>query len=109
MNYYKNKNKIDPDLIELSRKAIIDEIMKLRNAIRYARDQVGDDKCWLDFFRLFEFLPEYHSMNMNREVLSEEEMLNNCKTFISCINCYLNNPEKSIDEIYGIWRCLRPY
>ena len=35
------------------------EIIKLRNVIRYHRDQKGDDRCWLDDELLYETLPEH--------------------------------------------------
>jgi hypothetical protein len=34
------------------------EIIKLRNIIRYHRDQKGNDRCWLDDELLYESLPE---------------------------------------------------
>ncbi len=37
---------MDEDLNPLSRKQLIDEVKKLRNAIREHRDSSGHDLCW---------------------------------------------------------------
>lgn len=37
---------------------VLDEIRRLRAGIRLHRDQRGDDRCWLDDWRLWKLLPE---------------------------------------------------
>jgi hypothetical protein len=37
---------MDEDLNQLSRELLIDEVKKLRNAIREHRDSTGHDLCW---------------------------------------------------------------
>ena len=34
------------------------EIKKIRQAIRYHRDQKGDDRCWVDDYLIWKFLPD---------------------------------------------------
>jgi hypothetical protein len=38
-------------------KELQNKIIQLRNAIRYPRDQMGDERCWLDYFPLYRSLP----------------------------------------------------
>ena len=38
-------------------KELRSKIIQLRNAIRYPRDQKGDDRCWLDYYLLYKLLP----------------------------------------------------
>jgi len=50
---------IDPDLNEHhDEEWLVLEIMKLRNMIRYHRDQEEDDRCHEDDTKLYELLPE---------------------------------------------------
>ncbi|MGV8142713.1 MAG: hypothetical protein ACP5NS_03705 [Candidatus Pacearchaeota archaeon] len=35
-----------------------ERILELRNAIRYARNQVGDDRCWIDYWRGYRLLQD---------------------------------------------------
>lgn len=103
-------NNIDNDLNSLSREGLVKEIIRLRAAIRYAKQQQKDDLCYLDFFRLFELLPEYNvSRDFGRSMLNPKDMRKNCDIFIDCMACYVNNPNKSIDEIYEIWKTNKPY
>lgn len=83
------------------------EVIRLRRGIRYAFQQANDSKCWLDYFKLNELLPD--KPLMNRRMLSEKEMENNCKTFIKCVGCHVRNPDLSIDEVYEIWEKEKPY
>ncbi len=100
-------NVVDSDLTSLSRVGLEKEIMLLRNAIRYARDQYNDNKCFLDFFRLFELLPE--GKRADTRILDKAHMMGNCGIFYDCMKCYLENPDKTIDEIYEIWENTCPY
>lgn len=59
------------------------EIERLEIAIRQHRDQRGDDRCWQDDLKLYEALPE----GLGKAELglpSPEEMLKNCKRYITC-------------------------
>lgn len=48
----------DQDLETMSTDLLREEVKKLRDVIRYHRDQKGDDRCWVDDLRLYETLPE---------------------------------------------------
>lgn len=50
---------IDIDLVEGNKDYAIWECMKLRQAIRYHRDQKGYSRCFLDDLKLYELLPEW--------------------------------------------------
>lgn len=56
------------------------ELDKLRNAIRYHRDQKGHDRCWLDDIKLYELLPEGVA-DYDGSLPPEEEFLENCKCY----------------------------
>jgi hypothetical protein len=56
------------------------EAEKLRDAIRYHRDQKGDDRCWVDDLRLYEILPE-GPVGYDSTLPTEEVFLENCKRF----------------------------
>lgn len=47
----------DKDLEQLNREQLIEEIIKLRNAIREHRDSTGQDLCW-HHPKLWNLLPE---------------------------------------------------
>ena len=71
---------IDDDLDSMSVYSLKEEVKKLRNIIRYHRDQKGDDRCWVDDIRLYETLPE-GSVGYESTLPSEEVFLSNCKKF----------------------------
>lgn len=56
------------------------EVEKLRDGIRYHRDQKGDDRCWVDDLRLYELLPE-GAEGYDSTLPPEEVFLENCKRF----------------------------
>ncbi|HLD80360.1 MAG TPA: hypothetical protein VJA18_07430 [Candidatus Nanoarchaeia archaeon] len=37
---------------------MINKVKELRSVIRYHRDQIGDDRCWIDDFMVWNVLPE---------------------------------------------------
>jgi hypothetical protein len=92
----------------MNRVGLEKEIVSWRKVVRLAAKSYNDEKCFLDFFRLFDLLPEGRSI-VDRRILTPEVMKSNCHTFINCMGCYLQNPDKSIDEIYDIWKNMKPY
>ncbi len=54
-------------------------IQQLRQAIRYHRDQKGDDRCWLDDLLLWNLLPD--TPPEPRELPPFEEMMRRCSAF----------------------------
>ena len=52
-----NKKCFDPDLSRLTKEQLIDEIMKLRQAIRQHKSCTGHDLCWYQP-ELWSLLPE---------------------------------------------------
>lgn len=71
---------MDTDLHAMSLEELKLEIQKLRDVIRYHRDQKGDDRCWVDDLRLYELLPE-GAEGYDPTLPPEEEFLANCKRF----------------------------
>ncbi|MEK6847186.1 MAG: hypothetical protein AABY16_03405 [Nanoarchaeota archaeon] len=43
-----------------------EKIIQLRNAIRYPRDQTGDDRCWLDYRKAYALLPNTDKTQLER-------------------------------------------
>lgn len=72
----------DPEVEKWDRVRLEQEVMKLRSAIRYHRDQKGDDRCWLDDIKLYEALPE--TGNAELTLPPKEEFLGSCKKFWEC-------------------------
>ena len=48
----------DEKLGSLSHAHLRQGVLNLRNALRWHRDQRGDDRCWADDIRLYELIPE---------------------------------------------------
>jgi hypothetical protein len=71
---------IDQDLENMSPDLLKEEIRRLRDVIRYHRDQKGDDRCWVDDLRLYEILPE-GAVGLDTTLPTEEVFLENCKRF----------------------------
>lgn len=99
---------LDSDLTSLSRVGLEDEIRRLRASIRYAAQTYNDSRCFLDFFRLFDLLPEGRRCYDTR-ILTKEDFVENCGVFYDCMKIYLENPDMSIDEIYQEWERTCPY
>lgn len=70
----------DTDLDSMSIEELKLEAKKLRDSIRYHRDQKGDDRCWVDDLRLYEALPE-GAVGHDSTLPTEEIFLTNCKRF----------------------------
>lgn len=64
----------------LETRALKSELEKTRDAIRYHRDQKGDDRCWVDDVRLYEILPE-GPVGYDPTLPPEDVFLENCKRF----------------------------
>lgn len=71
---------MNEDLKSMTAEALQEEVLKLRAAIRYHKDQKGDDRCWVDDLRLYEALPE-GSDGHDSTLPSEKIFLENCKRF----------------------------
>lgn len=70
---------MDKDLENISLEAAKQEIMQLRDAIRYHMTQKGHDRCWLDNKKLYAVLPEGDKSDMN--LPPKEEFLHECNKF----------------------------
>jgi hypothetical protein len=64
----------------LANRDLANAVMKLQDAIRYHRDQKGDDRCWVDDLRLYEILPE-GPVGYDPTLPPEDVFLDNCKKF----------------------------
>jgi hypothetical protein len=96
--------------IEFERKRLALEVIKLREAIRYAGRQARDEKCFLDFFRLFDLLPEGRSAFIT-DILDKKSMLSNCEIFYDNMKEYLKTLKEgeAINTIYCEWKKRCPY
>lgn len=66
----------------------MNRVIQLEDGIRAVRDQWrGDDKCWLDLFKLFALLPEGFTPPARDATVD----LENCKKFIE--RCHQPGPE----------------
>lgn len=70
--------------------ALISQILELRQAIRYHRDQIGDDRCWLDDYLVWNALPETKQVV---RLPTYEEGMKKCRAF------YENRNEGYREEI----------
>jgi hypothetical protein len=84
---------MDEDLENMNIDQVRTEAKKLRDAIRYHRDQKGDDRCWVDDIRLYEALPE-GPVNYDPTLPPEEEFLANCKRFCKSRQTPVGQPFK---------------
>lgn len=80
-----------------------EEVTRLQNAIRYHRDQKGDERCHLDDDRLYEVLPEGKT-DVARTLPCN--FLENCKQFFEKRQ---NVPYKIVDDLYQGWSEDKPY
>ncbi len=76
---------LDTDIQKLNPENFRKEIIRLRNAIREHRDQVGDDRCWLDDVLLHGFLPD--TPLPDNKLPSWEEMECKCRRFFEDRQC----------------------
>ncbi len=81
----------------------IDEVEKLRTAIRRHRDEKGDNRCHLDDDLLYEVLPEGKPSGKRK---LPPNLLENCKKFFECRQ---NVEFTSVEELYSGWSKDRPY
>jgi len=77
---------LDNDLNLISHNHLVEEVLKLRNAIRSHRDQIGDDRCWMDDIGLYKILPEGVA-GADLSLLSDEQFRRNCDLFIKNRKC----------------------
>lgn len=73
---------MDNDLANMKFEDLQQEVMKLRSAIRYHRDQKGDDNCWLDSKTLYDVLPE--KIGVSPELPDKQLMMINCSRYYDC-------------------------
>lgn len=85
----------DTDIVEFDRESLLQEVMRLRNAIRYHRDEKGDARCWLDDIKLYENLPE--TVPVDATLPPKEEFLGSCTRFWECRQ---GKSFTTIDECY---------
>jgi hypothetical protein len=78
---------------QLEVRELKNETEKLRDGIRYHRDQKGDDRCWVDDLRLYELLPEGPA-GYDSTLPSEEIFLENCKRFCRTRQVLVGQPFK---------------
>lgn len=70
-------------LINCLKEELIDEIILFRKALRYCKNQDGDDNCWMDYrHMLMRFLPGYDPAK--DDVVLDADQEKNCKNFIRC-------------------------
>jgi hypothetical protein len=97
------KKSVDTDAIQMDHAQLFKELILLRNAVRYHRDQKGDERCHLDDDHLYEFLPEGKA-DMARVLPCN--FLENCKHFFEKRQ---NVPYKSVADLYAGWDKDKPY
>jgi hypothetical protein len=103
----KKENKIknqDSDLQTMNRLSLEKEVMRLRNAIRYHREQTLDNRCWLDDAKLYEVLPD--EVLYDTTLPPKETFLHHCEHFWECRQ---GKTFKSVDELYQNWEKEKPY
>lgn len=91
------------DVRQMTRVMLMDEVKRLRTAIRQHRDQEGDQRCQLDDDLLYEVLPEGKPTGERKLPCN---FLEGCKAFFEHRQ---NRPFKSVEELYAGWNENRPY
>ncbi len=69
--------------------SLYSQIIELRNVIRYHRDQKGDDRCWVDDYKVWNMLPE------TRQVVhlpTFDEGMRKCRAFHKYRNAIAPDP-----------------
>ena len=69
----------DQDVLSMNTEKLIEEVLRLRNAIRTHRDQEGHDRCWLDDGDLYCILPE--GLRGSQELPSLSEWKKKCAEY----------------------------
>jgi hypothetical protein len=97
------KTNPNDDLSQKDWSALINEVAKLRAAIRQHRDQKDDARCHMDDDLLYEVLPEGKPKRKRKLPCN---FLDNCRAFFENRQ---NVEFKSVDELYKGWDNSRPY
>ena len=71
---------LNEDIESMSLNDLKNEVIKLRDMIRYHKDQKLNDRCWLDDIKLYECLPEACE-GYDSTLPSENIFLENCKIY----------------------------
>ncbi len=85
-------------LILWTERELVDEVIRLRDKIRWHRDQRGDDRCYRDNYELYSLLPE----GFKRPEADSLVELEQCKKFIaSCHDPAIRyvSPQRRIEEL----------
>ncbi len=93
----------DVDINQMGWENLRDEVTKLRTAIRYHRDQQGDERCHLDDDKLYEVLPEETPIKPRKLPCN---FLENCAQFYKKRQ---NVEYTSVDDLYKGWDKDKPY
>ncbi len=71
-----------------ARDRLLARILQLRNSIRYHRDQVGDDRCWLDDYLMYRLLSDTYP----EPRYSRKEGMDRCREFYKLRNASRQDP-----------------
>lgn len=74
------KAQIDHDIDNMGLRQLRAELLDIRRDIRWHRDQVGDDRCWLDDLKLYTHIPGYLEPYANG-MQSRRSFMMLCKRF----------------------------
>jgi len=72
---------VDDDINQIGPEQLRGELRKLRSAVRYHRDQRGDDRCWLDDVKLYKALPEGEVQFAEFKLPCRQKFLSSCSKF----------------------------
>lgn len=86
-----------PELVKLTKEELIAAIIERRIKIRYCRDQRGDDRCFLDYYLIWQFLSD--SPPMPR--FSPEEGMKRCEAFYE--NCRSEAADSILENDFCEW------
>lgn len=89
---------MDEDLESLSREQLIEEIAKLRSAIRAHRDSSGHDLCW-HHPALWSLLPERVSPSL--EIPAWPQFMRGCIRYRQSLDEQLPNAHRTDQEFKG--------
>ena len=68
---------------------MIEKIEELRKVIRYHRDQIGDDRCWVDDYKVWNTLPETKQVV---HLPTYDEGMRKCRVFHKYRNAAVADP-----------------
>ena len=92
------------DIYYMTRPQMTAEIKKLRDGIRYCRQEYSDSACHLDIKKLFELLPEWEPIT--QKLPPKEQFLKQCSMFHDSRS---EVEFERVDEIYENWENDKPY